>query len=164
MATHGNGDTPDRLSVSQPKKAPPRELTMDEMATMRRVADALIPSGDGVISGGSVNDFENLVTRAAAILDKTFPQLVAVLKTLSQVPQDDMWAALQKLSADDVAGFTTLSTLVAGAYLYSDEIKAELNYPAPHRNPPDFFDAADELSSGILDQVMASDFTYVAAG
>jgi hypothetical protein len=41
-------------------------------------------------------------------------------------------------------------------------VTAELNYPAPHRNPPDFFDAAEELSSGILDQVMASDFTYIA--
>lgn len=163
MATSRNGDVHDRLSVSRLRKAPPRELTTDEMATVRRVADTLIPAVGDMISGGSVEDFENLVTRAAAILDRRFSELTKLLEMLSPVPQDALWNVLEKLAADDEAGFYTLSMLVTGVYLYSEEIKAQLNYPVPHRNPPDFFDAADELSSGILDQVMASDFTYIAA-
>ena len=163
MLSRNSSDVHDRLSVSRPKKAPPRDLTAAEMATIRRVADTLIPAGDGLTSGGTVADFENLATRAAAILDKTFPLLVAALEMLSTVPQDDLWDTLKSLAADDDSGFNTISTLVVGVYLYSNEVKEQLNYPVPHRNPPDLFDAADELSSGILDQVISSGFTYVAA-
>ena len=154
---------PDRLSVSKPKKLPPRPFSADEIETLRQIADTLIPSGEGVLSGGSVAEFGALATRAAAILDKSFDTLTAVLERLAPVPQDALWDALKGLSEEDDAAFYALSTLLVGVYLYSDEIKAQLAYPVPHRNPPDFFDAADELSSGILDPVMASDFTYRAA-
>ena len=163
MATHLTSDLPDRLSVSKPKKQPPRPLTADEMATLRRIADTLIPSGEGVLSGGSVAKFESLATQAAAILDKTFDDLTTLLNRLAAVSQDDLWESLKALSEQDDAGFMTVSTLLVGVYLYSDEIKAQLAYPAPHRNPPDLFDAANELSSGILDPVMSGGFTYVAA-
>lgn len=163
MLTPNNSEVHDRLSVSRPKKAPPRDFTAAEMATLRRVADTLIPADNGLPSGGGVQKFEELATRAAAILDKTFPALIAVIEQLAPVPQADLWDTLKSLAANDDGGFNAISTLVVGVYLYSDEIKEGLGYPAPHRNPPDFFDAADELSSGILDQVMASDFTYVAA-
>ena len=153
---------PDRLSVSKPSKLPPRPLTAEEMATLRRIADTLIPPGDGVVSGGNVTGFDALATRAAAILDKTFDLLTAALERLAPVPQDALWDTLKALSEEDDAAFYTLSTLLVGVYLYSDEVKAQLAYPVPHRNPPDFFDAANELSSGILDPVMSGDFTWRA--
>ena len=161
MLTPNSSEVHDRLSVSRPKKAPPRDLSAAEVATLRRVADTLIPAGNGLPSGGAVEKFEELATRAAAILDKTFPVLVAVIERLAPVPQADLWDTLKSLAADDDGGFNAISTLLVGVYLYSDEVKEGLGYPAPHRNPPDFFDAADELSTGILDPVMASDFTYV---
>jgi hypothetical protein len=161
MPNHMNDAPPDRLSVSRMSKAPPRAISAEEMATISRVADTLIPPGDRLLSGSAVTDFEALVTRAATILDKRFPDLVAALATLSTVPQDQLWGVLESMSAQNDPGFETLSTVIAGAYLYSHEIREQLNYPLPHRNPPDFFDAADELSSGILDPVMASDFTYI---
>jgi hypothetical protein len=162
MANSMNGTPPDRLSVSRMSKAPPRPISDEEMATIRRVADTLIPSGDGLLGGSEVKDFESLITRAAAILDKQFPNLIAALATLSTVPQDQLWGALEAMAAQDDPGFFTLSTVITGAYLYSDEMREQLNYPVPHRNPPDFFDAADELSSGILDPVMEGNFTYIA--
>ncbi|RZF63641.1 hypothetical protein EWE75_15025 [Sphingomonas populi] len=156
-----NDAQPDRLSVSRMSKTPPRAITPEEMATICRVADTLIPAGEGLLSGSAVGSFEALITRAAAILDKQFPTLVAALATLSTVPQDQLWGVLETMAAKNDPGFMTLSTVITGAYLYSEEIREQLNYPLPHRNPPDFFDAADELSSGILDPVMASDFTYI---
>ncbi|KRB85326.1 hypothetical protein ASE00_00515 [Sphingomonas sp. Root710] len=153
----------DRLSVSQVRKYPPRPLTLLEVETLRRVADALIPPGDGVLSGSAIPDFEALVTKAVAILDKGFPQLVATLAELAPVPSGDLWPTLQALAARNEPAFYTLSTTVAGAYLYSKEVREQLNYPLPHRNPPGFFDAADELSSGILDPVMAGGFSYRTA-
>lgn len=161
MANSVNSELPDRLSVSRMSKVPPRPITDEEMATMTRVADTLIPARDGMLSGSAVGNFEALITRATAILDKSFPDLVAALATLAPVPDDQLWDVLESMSAKNDPGFVTLTTVISGAYLYSDEIRKELNYPVPHRNPPDFFDAADELSSGILDQVMASDFTYI---
>jgi len=161
MPNRMNNALPDRLSVSRISKAPPRAISVEEMATIRRVADTLIPSGDRLLSGSAVTNFEALVTRAAAILDKLFPELIAALALLSTIPQDQLWGVLESMSAKNDPGFQTLSMVITGAYLYSDEIREQLNYPLPHRNPPDFFDAADELSSGILDPVMASDFTYI---
>ncbi|MBW8743526.1 MAG: hypothetical protein JF628_04145 [Sphingomonas sp.] len=163
MPNRMNDAAPDRLSVSRISKAPPRAISAEEMATIRRVADTLIPPGDGMLSGSEVSNFEALVTRAAAILDKQFPELIAALSLLSTVPQDQLWDVLESMSANDNSGFNTLSMVITGAYLYSEEIREQLNYPLPHRNPPDFFDASDELSSGILDPVMASDFTYIEA-
>jgi hypothetical protein len=157
-----NSELPDRLSVSRPKKAPTRPFTTVELESLRRVADTLIPAGDGVISCGAVSDFENLATRAAGILDKSFSDLVATLADLSLVPQEELWTALESFSKEEPQKFYVLSTLVAGIYIYSDEIKEELNYPVPHRNPPDMFDVADELSSGILDPVIGGGYTYVA--
>jgi len=156
-------ELPDRLSVSKPKKAPTRLFTTVELATLRRVADTLIPAGEGVLSCGSVSDFDNLATRAAGILDKSFSDLIATLENLSMVPQEELWTTLESFSKDEPQKFYVLSTLVAGIYIYSDEIKQELNYPVPHRNPPDMFDVADELSSGILDPVIGGNYTYVAA-
>lgn len=163
MPNRMNDAAPDRLSVSRISKAPPRAISAEEMATIRRVADTLIPPGDGMLSGSAVTNFEALVTRAAAILDKQFPELIAALTLLSTVPQDQLWDVLESMSAKDDPGFNALSMIIAGAYLYSAEVREQLNYPLPHRNPPDFFDASDELSSGILDPVMASDFTYIEA-
>lgn len=163
MPTRFSGIQPDRLSVSTPRKLPPRALTARELATLRCIADTLIPPGDGLTSGGGVADFEALATRAAAILDKSFDALTGVLKTLADVSPDALWETLKTLSEEDEVGFHTVSMLLVGVYLYSEEGKAQVDYPQPHRNPPDLFDAADELSSGILDPVISSGFTYVAA-
>ena len=150
----------DRVSVSRLRKNPPRPLGPTEIETLRRVADTLIPPGHGVLSGSAIPEFEILVTKAAAILDKGFPQLVALLEELAPIADEGLWPALEAIAARDVAGFYTLSTIVAGAYLYSNEVREQLDYPLPHSNPPGLFDAADELSSGILDPVMTSNFTY----
>lgn len=153
-------NVPDRLSVSKPNKLPPRPLSTQELATLRRIADTLIPPGDGLLSGAGVAEFDALAAQAAAILNKTFDLLAAVLKRLENVPENELWDVLKSLSEADDAGFNTVSTLLVGVYLYSAEVKAQLAYPVPHRNPPDFFDAAEELSSGILDPVMSGSFTY----
>ncbi|MBB3527363.1 hypothetical protein [Rhizobium sp. BK456] len=143
-----------RLSVSRPSAFPPRAFTADELQTLRVIADTLIPPHGDFLGGSGVSKFDELITKAAAILDKHFDLLVSLLEVLGTTPREEMWERLKRLEAEDGEGFYILSTLIAGAYIYSDEIKAELNYPAPHRNPPDLFDAADELSSGILDPVM----------
>lgn len=161
MSTASN--VPDRLSVSKPKKLPPRPFSAAEMATLRRVADTLIPPGDGVLSGAGIAEFDAQVTKAAAILDKKHDALLAGLQHLAGVPMSEMWDVLKGLSEAGDPGFDAISTVLVGAYLYSDEVKARLTYPVPHRNPPDFFDAADELSSGILDPVISGSFTFRAA-
>lgn len=143
-----------RLSVSRPSSAPPRDFTEAELQTLRIVADTLIPSDVDFRSGSALSQFDQLVTRAAAILDRHFDMVTTVVGELSATPPSAMWERLKRLEAEDGEAFYYLSTLIVGAYIYSDEMKAELNYPAPHRNPPNLFDAADELSSGILDPVI----------
>ncbi|MBY3301178.1 hypothetical protein HFO10_35760 [Rhizobium laguerreae] len=151
-----------RLSVSRPSAAPPRPFTDMELQTLRTVADALIPPQDDFRSGSAVSKFDQLVTNAAAILDKHFDLLTGVLEELRVTPGTEMWDRLKKLEAENGEAFYILSTLIVGAYIYSDEMKSELNYPTPHRNPPGLFDAADELSSGILDPVIERGPIYLA--
>lgn len=152
-----------RLSVSRPSSAPPRAFTEVELQTLRTIADTLIPPQGEFRSGSAVSKFDQLITKAAAILDKHFHLVTGLLEELRLTPETEMWERLKKLEAEDGEGFYVLSTLIAGAYIYSDEMKSELNYPAPHRNPPDLFDAADELSSGILDPVIERGPIYRAA-
>ncbi|MGM4985921.1 MULTISPECIES: hypothetical protein [Rhizobium] len=154
MTNSGKLNSDKRLSVSRPASAPPRAFTQRELQTLRIIADTLIPQEGDFRSGSSVAEFNELVTKAAAILDKHFEMLTALLEVLGFTPATEMWARLRRLADEDGDGFYILSTLIVGAYIYSDEMKAELNYPVPHRNPPGLFDAADELSNGILDPVI----------
>ncbi|MBY5825866.1 hypothetical protein [Rhizobium leguminosarum] len=151
-----------RLSVSRPSAAPPRPFTEIELQTLRTVANTLIPPQDNFRSGSAVSNFDQLITKAAAILDKYFELLTNVLEELRVTPETEMWDRLKRLEAEDGETFYVLSTLIVGTYIYSDEIKSELNYPTPHRNPPGLFDAADELSSGILDPVIERGLIYRA--
>ncbi|RAZ89417.1 hypothetical protein DPM33_17710 [Mesorhizobium hawassense] len=148
------GSREKRLSVSRPSAAPPRAFTEAELQTLRIVADTLIPPDGDFRSGSTLSKFDQLVTAAAAILDRHFDMLTGLLAELRATPQTEMWERLKRLEVENGEAFYVLSTLLVGAYIYSDEMKAELKYPAPHRNPPSLFDAADELSSGILDPVL----------
>jgi len=161
MSTNST-ERPVRLSVSTHTTRPPRPLSETELATLRAVADCLIPAVNGHRSGSAVETFEELVTRAAALLGAKFVQLVDIVSKLATVQADELWDVLKTLSQTHASDFYVLSMTVSAAYLYSREMQAELGYPRPHQNPFGLFDVADELETGILDPVMERGKTYVA--
>ncbi|MEX4004434.1 hypothetical protein AB4Y38_36775 [Paraburkholderia sp. EG285A] len=154
---------PMRLSLSVHSQRPRRPFTQLELSALRAVADCLIPGIDGKISGGSVDDFDGLVTKVAALTGGKFEQLAEVLGPLSAVQASEMWGFLRAMNDQRPSDFYLLSMVVSAAYIYSDEIQSELNYPRPHQNPFGLFDVADELETGILDGVIARGKIYVDA-
>ncbi len=158
--TH-NPEKGSRLSVSEPRRTPPRALSDEEIRVLRLVGDTLIPATADNPAASDVAEFDQRAARAMAILWKQFDQLTALLSDLSTVSQEDMFAMLRDIEKFRNADFYFLSLVVVSAYLYSPQIKERLNYPDPHRDTPGLFDAADELSSGILDPVVERGPIYV---
>ncbi len=152
----------DRLSISTHTTTPPRALTDKELGNFKLVADCLIPAVNGLRAGSDVTDFNELITRAAALSGAKFDKLMQIVaETDAASGHDELWKYLKEMSVKRPSDFYVLSTTVSAAYLYSAEMQASLNYPKPHQNPASMFDVADELSTGILDPVMERGRTYV---
>lgn len=154
-------EKPMRLSISVHSSKPRRPFSEEERRILRTVADCLIPAVDGYPSGSSVNGFDDLATKAAALLGAKFEQFTTTIASLASTGEDRMWATLQRMNSECPNDFYVLSMVVSAAYIYSEQMQAELNYPRPHQNPFGLFDVADELESGILDPVIERGKVFV---
>jgi hypothetical protein len=152
-----------RLSVSKCLRRPRRELTSRELATLRLVADTLIPATGDYPSGGGVGNFATMMFQAFGILDARFEQLTGVLEELANDAAPTLWSRLRIMSTERSDDFYWLSTVVAAVYLHAPEVSHKIDYPVPHPNPIDLFEVADEISSAILDPVVARGDIYVTA-
>ncbi len=148
------GGRSDRLSVPARVTAR-RDLSADERATLIRVAEALIPPAGGYPGARGVADYQAWVSRAIAARAEHFEVLVTRLGMLAELSGAPLLAALRQMSTGDPDGFGVLSAVVAGAYLMAPSIRAMLGYPGQVRSLPRHDEAADQLSDGILDSVIA---------
>jgi hypothetical protein len=62
---------------------------------------------------------------------------------------------LRALHADQPRQFQALSAVVAGAWLLVPAVRARIGYPGQRRDPARLEEAADQISDGILDPVLA---------
>jgi len=58
--------------------------------------------------------------------------------------------------------FQALSAVVAGAWLLVPAVRARIGYPGQRRDPARLEEAADQISDGILDPVIARGAIYTA--
>ncbi|MGK2321410.1 hypothetical protein ACSJLP_28465 [Gordonia rhizosphera NBRC 16068] len=152
-----------RLSVPPRHPAPPRALNADELATLLRIADTLIPaSGENPAASQAIEIGRYLDLALAARAD-VFDLVLGAVDQLKDVSAADMRAALKQMWADDKATFDPLSSILAGAYFMTPQVKALIGQPGPHRDPAGFEDAANELETGILDPVLERGSIYVSA-
>ncbi|MGV9711073.1 hypothetical protein ACWDTI_10475 [Gordonia sp. NPDC003424] len=155
--------TDQRLSVPPRHPRPPRPLNSDELATLLRIADTLIPaSGDNPAASQAV-DFLRYLDLALAARADVFELILDAITRLSEVADPEMRAALKQMWAEDKATFDPLSSILAGAYFMTPQVKALIGQPGPHRDPAGFEDAANELETGILDPVLERGSIYVSA-
>lgn len=152
-----------RLSVPPRVTRPPRPLTDAECAALLRVADCLIPESVPNPKASDAADYLPYLHLALAARSDAFEAVVASALSLREVPDDDLWAALRTMWAQDRAAFDRMSTVLAGAYFMTPQVKALIGYPGQHRDPAGFEDAANELETGILDPVMERGPIYVSA-
>ena len=155
--------TTQRLSVPPRITRPPRPITDAESAALLRVADCLIPESGPNPKASDAQDYLPYLHLALAARADAFEAVVASALSLRDVPDDDLWAALRTMWAQDRAAFDQMSTVLAGAYFMSPQVKTLIGYPGQHRDPAGFEDAANELETGILDPVLERGPIYVSA-
>ena len=152
-----------RLSVPQRHTKPPRELTESELATLLRIADCLIPADGPNPKASDAVDYTSYLTLALGARSDVFTAVIDGAGKLADVPDTELWEALKQMSADDKETFDPLSSILAGAYFMTPQVKELIGYPGQHRDPAPVGQAADELGTGILDPVLERGYFYVSA-
>jgi hypothetical protein len=162
MTTSPSG-SPLRLSVP-PKFTAPRSLTAAEIGTLRAIADILIPASDDNPAATSEPEFDAWLARAIDARADAFDVITAILARLDGAEPGVIDQALRTLHADEPKQFQALSAVVAGAWLLVPAVRARIGYPGQRRDPARLEEAADQISDGILDPVIARGPVYTPDG
>jgi hypothetical protein len=154
MTSNASSGVPTRLSVP-PKFAAPRQLTDAEIAMLRAIADVLIPASGDNPPATSEPDLDRCLRCAIDARADAFDAITAILAPLSGAAPEVIDQALRKLHADQPATFQALSAVTAGAWLLTPTVRKRIGYPGQRRDPARLEEAADQISDGILDPVIA---------
>lgn len=152
-----------RLSVPPRTTTPPRPLTDAEQATLLRIADTLIPESGPNPKASDAQEFLPYLQLALAARADVFDAVLKAVGELADVPDDGLHEALKAMWANDKFTFDPLSSILAGAYFMTPQVKELIGYPGQHRDPAGLEDAANELETGILDPVLERGFIYIPA-
>lgn len=106
---------------------------------LRKLADQLIPAGDGMPSASDVGVADGLLDAVLKVRDDLAPELIRIL---DEVATQEPGEAIACLRADDPDGFQTLSFVVAGGYLMSRDVDALIGYPGQQPDEVDPFSYA----------------------
>jgi hypothetical protein len=153
----------DRLSVPPRRTKPPRALSDTEHTTLMRIADTLIPESGPNPRASDAREFGPYLQLALAARADVFDAVVKAVNDLADVADHDMHDALKKMWANDKFTFDPLSSIIAGAYFMTPQVKGLIGYPGQHRDPAGLEDAANELETGILEPVLDRGYIYVSA-
>jgi hypothetical protein len=144
----------DNVSLPAADKAP-RELTHEERVVLARVADTLIPARADVSPAASAEPgfWESLDVALDARAD-AFDEVTRVLGELRSVEPSGLWERLRTLDVTTPAVFQALSTVIAGAWLLTPGARDRIGYHGQQSDKAGLEEAADEVSSGVLDAVL----------
>lgn len=142
-----------RLSGPERARAP-RHLDATERSTLARVADSLIPETIFSPAPSTEPDFWDKIDVALDARADAFASITSLLGALAAVPAAGMLDNLEVLENDDPTLFGQISTVVAGAWLLTAATRERIGYHGPESNKAGLEEAADDISSGILDPVL----------
>jgi hypothetical protein len=120
-----------------------------QSATLRRLADVLIPSVGSMPAATAAPGFDEWLAVALRARADVIGLLAATLDGCTGDPEDE----LRRLDAEDPAAFAVVASIVAGTYYMIPEIRDAIGYPGPHREPPDIEQAVDDIMD-IIDVVV----------
>jgi hypothetical protein len=129
-------------------------LTDEEIGMIARVAEVLLPGDEQAPGAATIPALDALIQQAAVALGAECDALHAALRIL---PEDISWDTLRTFAEQHPAHFDILSVAAAGAYFMAPEALTAIGYPQGARKAPRIDQAADEIGSGVLDQVMSRD-------
>lgn len=126
-------------------------LSDQERAVFAKMADYLIPEGEGMPSAVKVG-------AAGPLLDKVLSYrtdlVEALLRGLRQVSDMDGKAGAAHLGEHDPGAFHALSLAASGGYYMSEEVRRLIGYPGQESRPFDPHGTTDYLDDGLLQPVI----------
>jgi hypothetical protein len=127
-------------------------LTTGEVAILRHVASVLLPGDEKSPAASDIAELDQLIGTAASALGR---EVVALKLALECLSGDVSWASLRSFAETHPDHFEIVSAVAAGAYFMAPAALSAIGYPQGGRKAPRIDQAADELSSGVLDLVAA---------
>ena len=145
-------------AAGQPLSVPartgvPRPMTDLEAATLRRVADALIPARGDIPAASAEPGFPERIALALDARSDAFESICAALGTLAPAAPDDLFARLRDLSVTEPESFQALSTVIAGAWLLTSGVRERIGYRGLRSDKAGLDEAIEDLD-GLLDPVI----------
>ena len=131
----------------------PRPMTDLEAATLRRVADTLVPARGDIPAASAEPGFANQLVLALDARSDAFSSICAALGALAPVAQDDLFVRLGELSVTEPESFQALSTVIAGAWLLTSGVRERIGYRGLRSDKASFDEAMEDLD-GLLDPVI----------
>ncbi|MFN8623798.1 MAG: hypothetical protein U0869_23910 [Chloroflexota bacterium] len=124
-------------------------------ATLRELADALIPGGAGQPSASTAGVADVLIDRVLAVRLKAAPSFVALLERLAADPGPGTpTERAQRLRRDHPTDFQLLAGFVVGAWQLAEPVRAAIGYPGQGPSDVTFEDETGYVTEGLLDPVL----------
>jgi hypothetical protein len=119
--------------------------------------DVLIPKGDGMPSASEAGVAMRWLDEVLRLRPDFGPQLAAVL---DRIKGADLAAAMERLRAEDPAGFAVLAEVVAGGYFLNPEVRSSIGYPGQQSVPIEHEEPPDYEQDGLIASVIARGPVY----
>ena len=120
-----------------------------ERTLLGKLADVLIPAGDGLPSASAAGVAGEGLDQVLAVR----PELAEVLKKVLALPAEAAPAdVVSQLRNNDPLSFGLLAELVTGAYFMNPQVRASLGYDGQTARPID--PHPDYLDEGLLQSVI----------
>lgn len=124
-------------------------LTSAERQVLAKLADVLIPAGNGFPSASEAGVASEGLDQLLVVRPDLLDPLKSLLLRATDRPPDDF---LRELQANDPSAFGVLSELVPGAYFLNPDVRAKLKYDGQSGRPID--PREDYLDDGLLQSVI----------
>ena len=121
-------------------------------AVLAAVGDVLIPNADGMPSASEAGVAMRWLDEVLRMRSDFGPQLAAVL---DRIKGADLAAAVERLRAEDPAGFGVLAEVVAGGYFLNPQVRSAIGYPGQQSVPIEHEEPADYEQDGLIASVIA---------
>ena len=127
------------------------DVTDEIRQRLARIADELIPAGEGMPAAGEVDVGGTQLDLVLRTLPDLQPHLVRAL-TWSEPPHSGI-ELVSRLQVEDADAYAALTVVIVGAYYTHSEVRRLLGYPG-QLGKPVLIEYPEYVTEGLLDAVL----------
>jgi hypothetical protein len=127
------------------------EVTHDIRRRLTRIADELIPAGEGMPAAGEVDVGGTQLDLVLRTLPDLQPHLVRALSWSE--PPDSGIEWVRRLQVEDADAYVALTVAIVAAYYTHSEVRRLLDYPG-QLGKPVLIEYPEYVTEGLLDAVL----------